>query len=186
MTHIIDGKEVTGLTNLNIEDSLFINGNDTTQMIVHPIVQTRTQAVIVAPASGDGVEIAPLTPAVFTPTKAGNIIICDWHIVCEIFTDSVFLASLNGTLLPDATDGSNNIWAGITPPNFDNDDLSTPATVNVRIVDRSSSKDPSTYRVLIRGSQFSQTLFLNRPGSSTGAPGMETGMSTCIITELIT
>lgn len=128
--------------------------------------QTRTQATYSAPASGNGTAIVPLDITI-TPKKAGNMVILEWVVHGEITYNTVFLASRNGVLLPNATDASNNRWAGITTADYDNDDSSTPNEKLVRIIDFNSLDTASTYQLLVRSAAgTAYTMYLNRTVSS--------------------
>lgn len=148
------------------------------------MVQTRTQATYTTPTTGNGVEITPLNITV-TPKKAGNMVILEWVIHGEAYNDNVFLVTRNGTLLPGATDASNNIWAGIATPDYEGDQNSTPMTKTIKIADMNSLSTPSTYALLIRGSAGTAYAFtLNQAIGSVGQAAYETGLSSVTATEV--
>ena len=107
------------------------------QIISHTeaTVLTRSMASYVGPTSGDGIEVALLTPSPVTP-QAGNTMRIEFNLVGEGSTsDMVFLISRNGTLLADSEDGSSNRWSGITVINYDGNNASTPSQTTVKFFD---------------------------------------------------
>jgi len=148
------------------------------------MLQTRTQATYTTATSGDGVEITPLN-ITLTPKKAGNMVILEWVMHGEVYNDNVFLVKRNGVLLPDATNAGNNRWAGITTPDFESNEDSSPMTKTIRIADMNSLSTASTYSLLIRSSGVTPyAVSLNRPIGSAGADYYETGLSSVTATEI--
>ena len=146
--------------------------------------QTRTQGTYSAPTSGDGTELTPLTLTI-TPTAAGNRVILDWIVNADSHNNIVFIVTRNGTRLTDTTDASNNRWAGIAVPHYDNETASTPENVVIRIIDSNSLDVSSVYKVHTRSAAGSSvTTYLNRSSGSTGADGYETTLSTATATEV--
>lgn len=153
-------------------------------MFLAAYVQTRTQATYTAPVSGDGTEITPLTLTV-TPRKAGNRMLLQWVVVGEVDNETVWLVSRNGVLLPNATNASNNRWAGIVASPYDANHATTPSIYTVRIIDENTLDTASTYRLLIRSSDANaKTLYLNRPVNSAGQDAYEAGLSTGTAMEI--
>lgn len=147
-------------------------------------VQSRTITTYSAPASGTGTAITPLD-IVMTPRKAGNKMVLEWTIHGEMTHNALFVVTRNGSLLANATNGSNNRWAGITTSNYDQNNSSTPDMFVVRIVDMNTLDTQSTYRVHVRAAEgANHTLYFNRTVGSTGADGHETGLSVGTATEI--
>lgn len=96
-------------------------------------------------------EITPLNITV-TPKKAGNMVILEWVIHGEVYNDNMFIVKRNGIILPDATNGANNRWAGITTPDYESNEDSTPMTKTIKIADMNSLSTASTYALYIRSS----------------------------------
>jgi hypothetical protein len=110
--------------------------------------------------------------------------VLEWHVNGEMGSNAVYVASRDGTLLTDTTDGSNNQYAGITAQPYDADNNSTPDNAIVRIVDTSTLATSSVYRLLVRSSAVgAQTFYLNRTVGSTGGTNYETSLSTGTATE---
>lgn len=148
------------------------------------MLQTRSQATYTTSTSGDGVEITPLN-ITLTPKKAGNMVILEWVMHGEVYNDNVFLVKRNGVLLADTTNATNNRWAGITTPDYESNEDSTPMTKTIRIADMNSLATATTYSLLIRSSGVTAyTVALNRPISSTGQDHYEAGLSTVTATEV--
>ncbi len=69
--------------------------------------------------------------------------------------------------MPNATDGSNNKWAGITTADYDANNDSTPNEKLVRIIDFNSLDTATTYQLLVRSADGSNyTFYLNRTVAS--------------------
>ena len=153
-------------------------------VVQHAVVQTRTQNTYSAPISGNGTEITPLNLSI-TPRKAGNRMLLEWHINGECHQDVVYLVLRNGVPLTDATDASNNRWAGVVAGLHDNNHASTPGTQIVRIIDNNTLATASTYSVTVRASTgTAQTLYLNRTIGSAGSDSNETSLSTATAMEI--
>ena len=148
------------------------------------MLQTRTQDSYTAATTGDGTVITPLN-ITFTPKQAGNKVILEFTVNGECSHDMVFLVSRNGTFLADATDGSNNRWAGTTAMAYDVDNTSTLGNMSIRILDLNTLAVESTYKVQVRSSSGTATTFyLNRSINSAGGDGYETTLSTVTATEI--
>jgi|GEM_PF-5854292 len=146
-------------------------------------IQTRTQGIYSAVTTGDGTEITPLT-ITFTPKKSGNKIILEWVINGEVFQDTVFNVSRNGVVLTDSDNGVNR-WSGISAWPYDNNQVSTPENVIVRIIDENSLDTASTYRLLVRSAYGTvNNFYLNRTIGSAGQDSYETMLSTGTATEI--
>jgi hypothetical protein len=148
-------------------------------------VQTRTQASYSAPITGNGTAIA-LMNLTITPQKAGNIIILRWMLGTEAsFYNIVYTVTRNNVLLPDATNATNNRWAGIGTNMYDENNNSTPVLDTIQFIDNDSLAVESTYRIHIRSSDSAaRTYFLNRPDGSAGADNFETSVSSGVATEI--
>ena len=147
-------------------------------------VQTRTQANYLAPTSGNGTKISPLD-IVVTPRKAGNAMVLEWYVHGEVSWNTVFIVTRNGSRLANTTNGSNNRWAGITAPDYDNNIASTPSTYVIRIIDENTLSSSTTYSLHIRSSNTAApTLRLNRAFNSTGQDSYEAGLSSGTATEI--
>lgn len=148
------------------------------------MLQTRAQATYTTSTSGNGVDITPLNITI-TPKKAGNMVILEWVMHGEVYNDNVFLVKRNGVLLPDATNAGNNRWAGITTPDYEADENSTPMTKTIRIADMNSLDTASTYTLAIRSSGVTAyTVALNRTVGSAGSDHYEAGLSSVTATEV--
>jgi hypothetical protein len=167
-------------------------GDSGTNVILHRSAwaNTRDQGVYVLPTTGNGIEVAAVTPSAITPSKAGNWIEIEFTLMGESLVNSIFNVSRNGVLLPnssDGTDASNNRWSGITLFSYDTDHGTTPGGVVIRIIDEDSLAVASTYRLLGRTSGASTgSMSANRSVNSAGATDNETGYSTCKLTEYVT
>jgi hypothetical protein len=137
----------------------------------------------------NGVEIAELTMTL-TPKKSGNKMILDWIVHFETTSSSTcgFIASRNGTLLPNSgvqSNGSRNRWDVISTGVWDENDSSTPFQNNVRIVDESTLAVSSVYRILIVATSDASLSFkLNRSFDSSGQNAYENNLSTGVATEI--
>lgn len=80
------------------------------------------------------------------------MVILEWNVHGEMNHNGVYLVSRNGVLLPNATNGSNNPWAGVTNADYDTDNSSTPNEKVVKIIDFNSLATASTYRLHVRSS----------------------------------
>ena len=148
------------------------------------MLQTRTQDSYTGANSGNGTVITPLN-ITFTPKQAGNKVILEFTINGEGNNNLVFLVSRNDTLLADATNASNNRWAGTTAMAYDTNVVSTPNNITVRILDLNTLATESTYKVQIRSSQAAtQTFRLNRSYETTGEDGQEATLSVATATEI--
>jgi hypothetical protein len=151
--------------------------------------QTRTQASYSAPVSGNGTEMALLTTTI-TPKKAGNVVICEFTVSGEWHWDTVLVLTRNNVPLPDSTNSSGatgNRWSGIGTNQYESngDQSSTPTTVTIVFVDKSSLSTASTYRIHVRASgATARTAYLNRTVTSAGADSYEAGVSSCVLTEI--
>jgi hypothetical protein len=149
-------------------------------------LQTRDQNTYTAPTSGDGVEIAELT-ITMTPKEAGNKVILEWHFNGEAQHDTVWIVTRDGTQLPETTDATDNRYAGITATSYDNNTTSTPDNVVIRIIDEDSLSTSSVYKLLCRSStDNTRTVYVNRTQGSSGADAFESGLSSCVATEVWT
>jgi hypothetical protein len=149
-------------------------------------VQTRTQASYAAPITGNGTNIA-LVNLTITPQKAGNRIILEWMLANECHWDIVYTITRNNVLLPDATNATNNRWAGIVSNNYESNNNvdSTPCLDTIQFIDNNSLDIASTYRMHIRASgATARTYFLNRTVGSAGADNFEAGVSVGVATEI--
>lgn len=149
-------------------------------------VQTRTQGIYSQVISGDGTVITPLN-IVFTPAKAGNKVILEWVINGEGWHDAVFIVTRNGTILANASDASNNRYAGIAASPYDTNNDTTLFNAVVKIIDENSLGVATTYSVLVRSSYgLAFDFYLNRTVASAGADSNESTLSTAIATEINT
>jgi hypothetical protein len=147
-------------------------------------VQTRTQGTYTASNSGDGTIVTPLN-ITFTPKKAGNKVILEWVVSGEMHQDTVYLVSRDGVLLPNASNGNNNRWAGITAHEYDQNQESTPSNMVVKIVDLNSLATSTTYQLRVRSSDNNTyTFYLNRTVASAGQDSYEAGLSVGTATEI--
>lgn len=80
------------------------------------------------------------------------MIILEWVIHGEAYNDNVFFVTRNGNMLADSTNASNNTWAGITTPDYEANEDSTPMTKTIRIADMNSLDTASTYALRLRAS----------------------------------
>ena len=140
-------------------------------------------------ANGNGTKITPLD-ITFTPSKAGNRVLLNWTICCEVYQgpDTVFVVTRTpntgvgagvAVILPNSVDSSNNTWSGITIP-YDGNDASTPTNFTIKIVDFNTLDVSCTYSVHFRGSNNrTSTLYLNRSVGyeASGRVDHETGLS---------
>lgn len=156
--------------------------------------QTRAAAVLTSgwgglqnPTNLYGTKITPLD-ITFTPSKAGNKVVLNWTIFGEssFSEDCVYLVTrtpLTGAgagvavALPDAVDALNNTWSGVGAY-YDANNATTPAVINVKIVDLNTLDVACTYSVHFRSANNrTTTLHLNRSVNSAGALDNEIGMS---------
>lgn len=125
-------------------------------------VQTRTQTIYTAYATGDGNPLVEMD-LVLTPRSAGNKIILEWVINGEADEDVVFTVLRNGTLLANSVDGSNNRFSGVASFAYDNNNNSTASNMVIKIIDENSLDVETTYQVCVRSSYWvDQTFSLNR------------------------
>ena len=151
-------------------------------------MQTRTiGSYSVTNVVGSETAITPMA-ITFTPKQAGNKAVIEfavnWTVSIE-WINIVWLVARNGTILTDAQDATPNVWSGITGIGgiqFAN----VMGQSVVRIVDDSTLGVSSTYQLLARHtlSAGPHTLYLNRTVSSAGAAWEETGLSSCVATEV--
>ena len=147
-------------------------------------VQSRTLATYTSPTSGTGTAITPLD-IVMTPRKAGNHVVLEWTVSGEINHDSVWTVTRNGALLAQATNGSNNRWAGTSQSSYDNNDSSTGDVYVVRIIDTNTLATETTYRVHTRAAgSIVHTFYFNRTVGGSGSDNQETGLSVGTATEI--
>jgi len=149
-------------------------------------ISTRANTIYTAPTTGDGIEITELQ-IVMTPKKSGNKIILEWVVNGEAGQDTVYIVTRNGTKLPNTTDGSNSVWAGVAVSAYDLDIASTPNNMVVKIIDEDTLNVESTYRLLLRSSSGAPVgLYLNRTVNSTGTYSYETTLSVGTAMEIDT
>jgi hypothetical protein len=159
-------------------------------------IQTRTPSTYTSGWGGIqnlvnkyGTKLTPLD-ITFTPKKAGNTIVLNWTVFGEAWNsaaDIVFLVTRTPNSgvgagvpvhLPNSVDDVNNTWSGITTGGYDNNDATTPSTINIKIVDLDSLDVSTTYSVYFRAANNRTTSWhLNRSINSAGALDHETGMS---------
>ena len=150
-------------------------------------VQTRTQGAFANTGTNTGTVITPLDITI-TPSKTGNKAIVEFIVFGEVNNSGSegFVITRNGTLLADASDGSNNQYAVTSIMTFDNQITSTPMVTIVRLIDENTLNISSTYSVLFRMTGVATRTFnLNRSVNSPGS-GAETGVSTARIIEYVT
>jgi len=159
-------------------------------------VQTRTQGIFAIPvpsgsggAAKVGVDITPLSVTI-TPIKTGNKIELSFIVFGasqQASAEVGYFLKRNGVNLSNTTDGSNNYYA-INSINVNTGFISTtvPQVNVITLTDNNSLDISSTYTLAVRhtSANVSSTsnYYLNRP-SSTPADGVESGVSTTIITE---
>lgn len=159
-------------------------------------VQTRTQGTYAVPVpfgSGGtakaGVDITPLNVTI-TPAKTGNLIELSFYVfgvADNMSIESGFFLKRNGVNLLSTTDFSDNYYA-INGLSFNSGSTTTtnPLVSVITLFDRNSLDISSTYTLAVRHTDgnfgSSTNFYLNRP-SSTPANGVETGVSTVMITE---
>jgi hypothetical protein len=148
-------------------------------------VRTRTQVEYSAPISGNGTAITVLN-LTLTPQKAGNRIILKWMMGGEASDHNlVYTVTRNGTIMPDASDASNNRWAGIGHQLYDGDYSSTPVLDSTMFIDNSSLSVATTYSICVRSSNATARIYrLNRAFGSAGADGNEAGVSVGVAMEI--
>jgi hypothetical protein len=147
-------------------------------------IQTRTAQVLTALNTGLGSQITNVNIPI-TPRKAGNMVVLEWVLSAEVSHDAVYMVTRDGVALANATNGTNNRWAGVASHPYDNDQNSTMSNVKIRIVDLNSLATATTYAVWIRSSNGSQPTFtLNRCIGLTGQDSYENGLSTGTATEI--
>lgn len=153
-------------------------------------VQTDSQTLYSAPASGDGTTITDLS-ITYTPKLSTSILLMRWMINAETHWDVDFLMHQNGSLITTAGyQGYNNVsgnvrWSSLMSAPYDNDTASTPANWCLQYYIPASNTTSRTYSPAIRGSgATAYTLYLNRTASSTGQDAYETMVSTGTIMEI--
>jgi hypothetical protein len=149
------------------------------------MLQTRTQDSYTGATSGNGTVITPLN-ITFTPKQAGNKVILEFTVNGDGDQDQVFLVSRNDVFLADATNASNNRWAGVAAGAYDQNVSSTPSNYSIRILDLNTLATESTYKVQVRSSGASaKTFYLNRTANnSTGTDDYEATLSVVTATEI--
>lgn len=146
-------------------------------------LQTRTQATYTAPNSGDGGILTELN-MVMTPKAAGNKVILEWHFNGEVHNDTVWIATRDDVQLANTTNATDDRWAGISSQH-DSDTNSTLDNAIIRIIDEDSLATETTYKLLCRSSNgTTRTVYLNRTQGSAGQDTYETGLSSCVATEV--
>jgi hypothetical protein len=148
------------------------------------MVQSRDQSSFLAPNSGNGTAVTPLTLTI-TPKKAGNRMILEWIWNGECSNNTVWMVTRDGNPLTDSSNSSNTRWAGITAESYDSDNNSTPDNTYIRIIDFNTQSTSTTYELRVRSSDSSQpTCYLNRTVGSTGTDSYEAGLSSGVAWEI--
>ena len=158
-------------------------------------VQTRAQSVLTSGWGGlqnlanpFGTKI-PTLDITFTPAKAGNKVILTWVLFCEFTSlpNSVLLVTRTPNsgvgagvpvALANSIDAQNNTWSGVAVPNWNVDELSTPETTTIRIMDESTLDVNCTYSLHFRATNnVIVTAYVNRAAASAGGIVHESGLS---------
>lgn len=123
--------------------------------------------------------IIPELNVTITPKQTTSLILVEWQISGEFQHDSVYVIMKNGVL---ASNGYNTVsgnvqLSGYANSNYDVDNSTTPATIQIRYVDSNvGSLTPQTYGIGIRASG-ANVFHLNR---SVSGGGVGTGNETCV------
>ena len=131
--------------------------------------------------------IVPELNVTITPKQSTSIILVEWQISGEYHTDATYVIMKNGVL---ASNGYNTVTgnaqnSAYANSNYDVDNNSTPATVQIRYVDSNvNSLTPQTYGIGLRTSGGAQTFFLNRSVGGGSGTSNETAVSMVTATEI--
>ena len=144
-----------------------------------------TQTTLTAPSSLPGVNVSGLNLTI-KPTATDSVIELKFNLWYEISVNSILRITRNidGTdvLVVPAT----NIWeGGIGVPKYDANNVSTPEVTKLRWYDEPNTTSTVTYKLWINSSTTggSETAYINRNYTNTGASQYETGVSTAIAIE---
>lgn len=195
---LLHGAGLTSFTNGTVADAAAVNGNFTNldgrlttvetpvqgSVVKMAMTQTRAHSSYTVLPTGDGVALTSMS-LTLTPKKAGNRVVLEWIIVGEGSENVTYLVTRNGVMLAEATNASNNRWAGITPQAYDTDNSSTMDNTVVKIIDMNSLDVASTYELRVRSSNgTTYTLMLNRSMGAVGQDSYENGLSVGTATEV--
>lgn len=124
---------------------------------------------------------------IITPKYANSKILVVWEIGYEANYNGVFNIFRNGTILSNGynTEIGNTHHSGYASAAYDVDVASTPNRINITFFDTPSSTSQLTYGLSFRSaSASSQTIYINRPFSSTGGTDYENQVSMGYIQEI--
>jgi hypothetical protein len=153
-------------------------------------IRSDSRTTIASNNSGNGTTITQLNLSI-TPKFANSKLIMQWMINAESNHDTVFLIHKDGSLITTAgatgynSEAGNVRWSGVAAGAWDNDNSTTPSNYFIQYDCIAGSTSPQVFAPATRASYgTSQTLFLNRTASSTGADSNEATISNGTIWEI--
>ena len=147
----------------------------------HPVqyVADNVHSIVSYGANSGGRYVTPLDVTI-TPKFSNSKIFVQWVINFEAHYDMVFRVYRGSTLIGYNTSIANNRWNGVSVPDYDNDQGSTPGQSTISWIDSPNTTSAVTYRVYVQSSRTqSHPFYLNRTyaSSDTGQEGYERTVS---------
>jgi hypothetical protein len=130
----------------------------------HPVqyVADNVHSIVSYGATSGGRYVTPLDVTI-TPKFSNSKIFLQWVINCEAYENLVFRVYRGSTLIGYNTSIGNNRWNGVSAPNYDHDQNSTPEQNIISWIDSPNTTSAVTYRVYAQSSTTgSHPFYLNR------------------------
>ena len=162
-----------GVPQMNVTDGRQLNvGQVMTGSIYapgHPVqyVGENVNDIVSYGSTSGGRYVTPLDVTI-TPKFSNSKIFVQWVINFEAHQDMVFRVYRGSTLIGYNTSIANNRWNGVSTPDFDQNNDSTPGQSTISWIDSPNTTSAVTYRVYAQSSDTSsKPFYLNRTyGSS--------------------
>ena len=171
---------VTPAAKLHVNGSIYSPG--------HPVqyVADNVHTIVSYGASTGGRYVTPLDVTI-TPKFSNSKIFVQWVINFEAHQDMVFRVYRGSTLIGYNTSIANNRWNGVSTPDYDQNQSSTPGQSTISWIDSPNTTSAVTYRVYVQSSSTGNyPFYLNRTygSSDTGQDAYERMVSYKSATEI--
>jgi hypothetical protein len=138
----------------------------------HPVqyVADNVHSIVSYGSTSGGRYVTPLDVTI-TPKFSNSKIFVQWVINFEAHQDMVFRVYRGSTLIGYNTSIANNRWNGVSTPDYDQNNSTTPGQSTISWIDSPNTTSAVTYRVYMQSSSTgSYPFYLNRTyaGNNTG------------------
>ncbi len=199
MSKIIVRKLESPTGNLELVGGLTIN--DTTSIsypgrivqMNHKMIHTRTSWTNPGSDTGSVSTDVPNMNINFQCKFANSLVIMEARVMGDIYHNTIFRYTVNGSKITTAAydsyndDAGANRWSGLTCAAYEgaNNNTSTPGETYIMVYYKPGNTNNNTYRIVAReGNTSASANYINRCGASAGQNSYECGVSSIIMYEI--